>query len=109
MVTHLSIVKAHGCLTLVIFLDCWLMSVLCSNWGIQLGDPIIPLWKKLKFTAHPSLKWVTFAQYQYKPKVKVVRVNGYINKVKQPWAFTVLRWVIIWRLLFFSSILIFIK
>ena len=24
--------------------------------------PIIPLWKKLKFTAHPSLKWPIFAQ-----------------------------------------------
>ena len=40
--------------------------------------------KKLKFTAHPSLKWLTFAQYQQDPKVKAVRVNGKISEVKQP-------------------------
>ena len=39
--------------------------------------------KKLKFTAHPSLKWLTFAQYQHKPNVKAVRVNGKISEVKQ--------------------------
>ena len=40
--------------------------------------------KKLKFTAHPFLKWLTFAQCQCEPKVKAVRVNGKITEVKQP-------------------------
>ena len=40
--------------------------------------------KKLKFTAHPSLKWLIFAQYQHHPKVKAVRMNGKISEVKQP-------------------------
>ena len=40
--------------------------------------------KKLKFNAHPSLKWLTFAQCQQDPKVKVERMNGRITEVKQP-------------------------
>ena len=40
--------------------------------------------KKLKFPAHPSLKWLTFAQCKHDPKVKAVRVNGKITEVKQP-------------------------
>ena len=40
--------------------------------------------KKLKFTAHPSLKWPTFAQCKHEPKVKEVRVNGHFTEVKQP-------------------------
>ena len=51
------------------------MLVLCS---------IIPLWKKVKFTAHPSLKWITFVQCKHDPKVKAVRANGKITEVKQP-------------------------
>ena len=37
---------------------------------------------KPNFTAHPSLKLPTFAQYKYGPKVKAVRVNGQITEVK---------------------------
>ena len=33
----------------------------------------------LHFTAHPSLKWLTFAQCKHDPKVKAVRVNGKIH------------------------------
>ena len=54
MVTHLSNVKAHGCLTLL----------------------ILPF----------ALTALTFGScwYCYEPKVKAVRINGRINKVKQP-------------------------
>ena len=52
------------------------MFVPCSNWSIQVGDPIIPLWKKLKFTAHPSLKCLTCAQYKHEPKVKTCDKMG---------------------------------
>ena len=48
-----------------------------------MGDTIIFCGKKLKFTAHPSLKWLTFAQRKHDPKVKAVRVNGKITEVKQ--------------------------
>ena len=65
---------------------------------------LYPFVKKVQVKkVHPSLKWITFAQNQHKPKVKAVRVNGRINKVKQPLAFTVLRWVTIWGLLFFPQ------
>ena len=37
-----------------------------------------------KFATHPSLKWLTFAQYKHDPKVKAVRVNCQITEVKQP-------------------------
>ena len=54
MVTHLRIILV---LRLLNFnnlpihshcLHCWLLLVLCSNWGIHVGDPIIPLWKKVQ-------------------------------------------------------------
>ena len=56
-----------GCLTSVIFpftLTAFIAGscfVLCSSWGIHVVDPIIPLWKKLKFTANPSLLWLVMA------------------------------------------------
>ena len=37
---------------------------------------MIPLFEK-----EPCLKWLTFAQNKNDAKVKVVRVNGQINKV----------------------------
>ena len=61
------------------------MFVLCSNWGIQVGNPIIPLWKKLKFITHPSLKWLTFAQHKHEPKVKAVMVTIYFFQFGYDW------------------------
>ena len=69
------------------------MFVLCIieafNWGI-----LVFLCKK-KFTAHPSLQWLTNAQYKHDPKVKAVRGDGQINEVKQLLAWALLRWVTI--------------
>ena len=48
------------------------------------GIMLSPCEKKKKFTTHPFLKWLTFAQYQHEPKVKVVRVNGEITEDKLP-------------------------
>ena len=60
------------------------MLVLCKIEPV--GDPFTTNFadKKSKFTAHPSLKCLNFTQYQHESKVKAVRVNGQINKVKQP-------------------------
>ena len=67
MITHFSTVPAYDDLTSV------MLGILLSLCG-----------KKLKFIAHPSLKWLTFAQYKHDQKVKAVRVNGLIAEVKQP-------------------------
>ena len=95
MVTHLSIVHGLDCLTSVIwpftltaltFGLCWKCADL-MHWGRWRS--YYPLVKKpTKFTAHPSLKCLIFAQYQHEPKVKSVRLNGKITEVKQlrPWA-----------------------
>ena len=40
-------------------------------------DPILsPILELALFTAHPSLKWLTFAQCKHDPKVKAMRMNG---------------------------------
>ena len=61
MVTHLSILLGADCLTsliwqftlTVLFVHSCLYSIEAFNWGIPLQ----------KFTAHPSLKWLTFVPY----------------------------------------------
>ena len=65
------------------FLNFWLMLVLCTIEVFNIGILLSLCEKKLKFTAHPSLKWLTFAQHKYEPKVKSVRVNGQITEVKE--------------------------
>ena len=65
-------------------LNFWFMLVLCTIVLFNLRIPLSLCQKQLKFTAHSSLKWITFVQYQHEPKVKAVSVNGKINKVKQP-------------------------
>ena len=82
MVTHLITIQAHDCLTLLIlpftltaltFGSCWYYALLrYLTWGSY-----YPFVKRVK--VNPSLKWITFAQYQHEPKVKAVRVNGRIN------------------------------
>ena len=57
---------------------------------------------KTKFTAHPSLNWLTLEQYTHHPNVKSVRINGQITEVKQPRLWVILRGVIIWHPSFFS-------
>ena len=52
---------------------------------------------KLKFTAHPSLYWLTFAQYKHEQKVKAVRVNGQttgrnIRQIKQIFQILLISW-----------------
>ena len=90
MVTHLSINLSGGCLISVIFpftLTAFIAgSCLCCALieAFMLGILLSLYGYKLKFTAHPSLKWLTFAQCQHDPKVKAVRVNGKISEVKQP-------------------------
>ena len=89
MVTHLSTVKAYGCLTLLIlpftltaltFGSCLCCALIeAFNLGILLS-----LCEKVK-------------------------VQGWMSSVKQPLAFTVLRWVTIWRLLFFLNFTDFTK
>ena len=95
MVTHLSIIHGFGSSTSVIWpftltalivascLRCALLRHLNSEFYFQFFAKKQTK-NKTKFSAHLSLKWVTFAHYQHKPKVKAVRVNGWINKVKQP-------------------------
>ena len=54
VVTYLSITLSADCLTSVILLLTLTALIvgsclcLCFNWGIQVGDPIIPLWVKVK-------------------------------------------------------------
>ena len=68
------------------------MLVLCIIEAFKL-DIILSLCKQKqtnkqqkKYTAYPSLKWLTFVQYKHDPKVKVVRVNGQITEVKKTMA-----------------------
>ena len=74
MVTHHSINHGLGCLTSVIWQFTLTALIVHSclycaqlrhlNWGSH-----YPFVNKTKFTAHPSLKWLTFAQYRHDPKV----------------------------------------
>ena len=57
----------------------WLMLVLCINRTLSWGNYYHC---EKKFAAHPSLKWLTFAQYKHEPKVKAVRVHGQIIEVE---------------------------
>ena len=67
------------------WLHCHLMLVVCYNWGIHVGDPIIPLWKKFKVHCSPILEMANICtMIQHDPKVKAVRVYGKISEVKQP-------------------------
>ena len=86
MVTHPSFCWSYGCLTTVIWpftLTAFGSSFYCEllryvTWGLYY--PFV--WKKLEYSAHPSPKWLKFAQHKHGANVKVESVNGQITEAQ---------------------------
>ena len=91
MVTHLSAVKANGCLTLLILpftltaLTFGSCLVLCKCLAItKMGGAVNFNFFHKGDNRIPYMNASIRAHHRHDPAMKAVRVNGHINKVKQP-------------------------